>query len=254
MSTNDERLNILQSISLFSGSSTEVLLELADKLEVESAQPGDLIVRQGEMGSCMYVVIDGKVRIHEGERTLNYLGRGDFFGEMAVLDPMPRSTTVTAIEVTRLYRLEREAVVEVMIKQPEIAQGVIRTLCRRLRGNIVDMAKDFQYITQFSRVIEAAVAVEKGVYEPEFLDDVAARPDDLGKLAQVFQKMVNQVKTREERLKMQLNALVIEIDEVKKERQVATITESEYFISLKEKANQLRSQKGTRSTGTEQNE
>jgi CRP/FNR family transcriptional regulator, cyclic AMP receptor protein len=252
MNVNDERLKVLQSISIFSSSPTDVLMDLVAHLGVESVYKGETIVRQGEMGSCMYIVIEGKVRIHEGERTLNHLGRFEFFGEMALLDPMPRSTTVTAEEDTRLYRLERDSVVEVMKKQPEIAQGVIQILCQRLRGSIEDMAQDYQYMKQFSRVIAAAAAVEKGVYEPEFLNEVAARTDDLGQLARVFQNMVNQVKTREESLKRQLNALSIEIDEVKKDRQVATITETEYFVNLKEKVNQLRSQRNMRSTRPEE--
>jgi hypothetical protein len=70
---------------------------------------------------------------------------------------------------------------------------------------------------------------------------VAARTDELGHLARVFQRMVREVYQREQRLKQQVAELRIEIDEVKQARQVAEITETEYFQNLRQKAQQLRS-------------
>jgi DNA repair ATPase RecN len=102
------------------------------------------------------------------------------------------------------------------------------------------MAEDFEYMQQFARVTAAAVAVESGDYVPESLDEVAARGDELGQLARVFQRMVRQVGLREQRLKQEVADLRIEIDEVKKARQVAEITETEYFQQLRQKAQQLR--------------
>lgn len=69
--------------------------------------------------------------------------------------------------------------------------------------------------------------------------------DEVDALAQVFELMVNKVRAREEGLKRQVQELRIEIDEVKKARQVAEITESDYFVTLKEKARALREQKTT---------
>jgi len=90
------------------------------------------------------------------------------------------------------------------------------------------------------------VAVEAGVYVPESLNEVAARSDELGQLARVFQRMVREVDTREKRLKQQVAELRIEIDEVKKTRQVADITETEYFKELRNKARQLRAGRSER--------
>jgi nitrate/nitrite-specific signal transduction histidine kinase len=74
------------------------------------------------------------------------------------------------------------------------------------------------------------------------LTDVSTRPDELGQLARVFQRMAQEIAAREEQLKQQIQVLRIEIDEVKKSRQVAEITETDYFQDLQEKAKILRRQ------------
>ena len=61
------------------------------------------------------------------------LGPRDIFGEMAALDTEPRSATVTALEPTSLFRLEQEALYELMADRIEVVRGVIRILCSRLR-------------------------------------------------------------------------------------------------------------------------
>jgi DNA repair ATPase RecN len=78
------------------------------------------------------------------------------------------------------------------------------------------------------------------MYKPESLNEVAARRDELGQLARVFQRMQREVDRRERRLKQEVADLRIEIDEIKKARQVAEITETEYFQDLLKKASQLR--------------
>lgn len=90
------------------------------------------------------------------------------------------------------------------------------------------------------QVTGAAAAVEAGQFEAEMLADVAARPDELGQLGRVFQHMARTVYVREERLRQQIHELQIGIDEAKKERQVAEITDTEYFQELRKKANELR--------------
>ncbi|HEY3039885.1 MAG TPA: hypothetical protein VGJ66_14180, partial [Pyrinomonadaceae bacterium] len=77
------------------------------------------------------------------------------------------------------------------------------------------------------------------------LVEVVKRPDQLGQLARVFQRMAHEVAAREEQLKQQIQVLRIEIDEVKKARQVAEITETDYFQELREKAKALRHQSKT---------
>jgi two-component system cell cycle response regulator len=97
-----------------------------------------------------------------------------------------------------------------------------------------------EYLEQVERVITAAAAVEADAFDPATLDAVAARDDALGQLARTFQRMAGEVRAREERLRAQVAELRIEIDEARQARQVAEITDSDYFRSLRDRAAELR--------------
>jgi len=90
------------------------------------------------------------------------------------------------------------------------------------------------------RLTEAAAQVEAETFDPEELTDVATRADELGQLARVFQRMAREVQARERRLKQQVQELRIEVDQVKRARQVAEITDTGYFEQLREKAEEIR--------------
>src|SRR5437764_11170143 len=105
---------------------------------------------------------------------------------------------------------------------------------KRLRDQEVD------YLQQVDRVTAAAAGIQANTFQPESLDEVAQRSDELGQLAQVFQEMARQVYAREQRLQRQVQQLRIEIDQARKAREVADITDSEYFQQLLGKADELR--------------
>jgi DNA-binding response OmpR family regulator len=100
--------------------------------------------------------------------------------------------------------------------------------------------QEVEYLEQVAHVTAAAAAVEAGEFRLDSLDLVAARPDALGQLGRVFQAMAREVYAREQSLKQQVQELRIRIDEAKKAREVAEITESDYFRQLKERAQRLR--------------
>jgi len=104
----------------------------------------------------------------------------------------------------------------------------------RLRDQEID------YLQQVGRVTAAAAAVRAGTFQPESLDEVARRSDELGQLALVFQEMARQVYAREQQLQRQVQQLRIEIDHTRKAREVAEITESDFFQQLLGKAEDLR--------------
>jgi DNA repair ATPase RecN len=102
------------------------------------------------------------------------------------------------------------------------------------------MALDFEYMQQMARITAAAAALEAGKYDPRSLDEVGQRADELGQLARVFRRMADEVQARELRLKQEVQQLRIQVDETKKAREVAAITESEYFQDLQQKISRLR--------------
>jgi len=95
-----------------------------------------------------------------------------------------------------------------------------------------------------SRLTAAAAALETHTFDPESLAEVTRRPDELGHLARVFHRMALEVYAREQRLRQEVQQLRIEIDEAKKVRQVAEITETDYFQDLRQRAQALRARFG----------
>jgi CRP/FNR family cyclic AMP-dependent transcriptional regulator len=99
----------------------------------------EVIFEQGSTGSEMYLIHSGRVllsvRRNEGEQTpLIVLNPGDFFGEMALVDDSPRSTTASAVEDdTELIVVDRARFLFMVRQQPEFALSLMHTLCQRLR-------------------------------------------------------------------------------------------------------------------------
>jgi CRP-like cAMP-binding protein len=141
MLSNVEKVLILKSVAMFSHTPDNVLADVADLLEELDVSENETIFEKGDSGDSMYVILDGKVRVHDGERLLNYLGERDVFGEMALLDPEPRLASVTAVEATRLFRLDQAPFFELMSERPEVATGIIRVLTSHLRNRVRDIGQ-----------------------------------------------------------------------------------------------------------------
>jgi DNA-binding response OmpR family regulator len=103
--------------------------------------------------------------------------------------------------------------------------------------------KELEYLDGVAAVQAAASAVERGTFQAEALGPVAARPDELGTLARVFQRMASEVQAREERLKTQLTQLRIEIDEARKAKHVEEITSDGFFQDLRGRGDRLRARR-----------
>jgi len=235
-----EKIAILQNVSLFAKIPAEMLREVPDLLE-EVVYPADAaIFEQGAYGDSMYIIVEGQVRVHSGGRTLGLMAPPSIFGEMAVIDPEPRSASVNAVERTRLLRLERAALYKLIATHTAVGTGIMQGLSQIVRARTTNLVEDYQYLQQVARLTAAAQALEAGIYSPESVDEVAQRSDALGQLARVFQRMIGEVYAREQRLKQEVQQLRIEIDKTKTAHQVAEITETDYFRALKEKARELR--------------
>jgi DNA-binding response OmpR family regulator len=103
--------------------------------------------------------------------------------------------------------------------------------------------QEIEYLQSVGEVTAAAAAIEAGDFAPKTLASVAARPDELGQLARVFQEMTREIQAREQRLKEQVQQLRVEVDQARRVRQVAEITQTDYFQNLKQQARALRDRK-----------
>ncbi len=98
---------------------------------------GKVIFREGEEGDQMYIIQEGTVRISKNidgkEYTLAVLGKGDFFGEMALVTRVKRTATVTAGDTVKYLSFDREGFIGMIEKNAKIALNIIDKLCRRLQ-------------------------------------------------------------------------------------------------------------------------
>ncbi len=136
-----ETVLILKTVGIFASIPDNVLAEIAGIVEEQEVKAGENIFKQGDLGDSMYIIISGKVRVHQDEDLLNYLGERDVFGEMALLDPEPRVASVTAVEDTRLFRLGQEPFYQLLDNYSEVARGIIRVLTRYLRARVRDVSE-----------------------------------------------------------------------------------------------------------------
>ena len=125
--------NVLAHVPLFADLNRGHLKKVAGTGRIERFHDGSSIVRAGEPGDTLYVVLDGEVSVRRrGLPTLS-LGIGGFFGEMAVLESSTRSATVVAIGPTVCLTITRSRFLKLLRAEPAIAVALLRELAARLR-------------------------------------------------------------------------------------------------------------------------
>jgi AAA family ATP:ADP antiporter len=135
-----EKVMILRTVSIFAGVPESILAEVAALLAESQLKLGETLFAKGEAGDCLYIIVQGRLRVHDGERLLSQLDDRDVVGEMAVLDSSPRLASVTAETDTILLKLEQGPLYELMADRVEVARGIIHVLTRRLRDSMRDLA------------------------------------------------------------------------------------------------------------------
>jgi CRP-like cAMP-binding protein len=134
-------ISLLQKVPVFAGLAEDVVTALAEAGRQERVEAGTVIVEQGMPGREMFIVVEGEVEVVKKCRsskqlTLAKLATGEFFGEMSIIQCMPRSATVTAIKPSRVLVLTNADILKLFHKRPEqfsiLILNIARDLCRRL--------------------------------------------------------------------------------------------------------------------------
>lgn len=129
-----EKVILLQRVDVFADVPTEPLSVLAASADEVNVLEGDAVYREGERADALYLVLDGRIRLHQGDRSFGEIGPGEAFGTWALFDEEPRLGDATALESSALLRIDREEFIDLMADHVQIAQGVIRAVSRRLRA------------------------------------------------------------------------------------------------------------------------
>jgi small-conductance mechanosensitive channel len=125
VNTVTERLN---NVAIFAPLSDEETTRLAEASRVRVYAPGEAIVRIGQEGNSMFVIMRGAVEVQlpqgKGVKVLNKLRENDFFGEMSLLTGEPRTATVVAVEETEVLQIRKEAMKPIFEANPELVKAV----------------------------------------------------------------------------------------------------------------------------------
>jgi CRP/FNR family cyclic AMP-dependent transcriptional regulator len=128
----DTKVDALKKSPLFEGLSRRQLVQVArltDDLEVPART---VLCQEGSRGHEFFVITDGEAEVTRGGRRLAVLGSGDFFGEIAVLEPVRRTATVTAATPLRFFIVTDRAFKAVLETDPRVERKVLRALARRV--------------------------------------------------------------------------------------------------------------------------
>ena len=115
-----------------------MLAEIARLLQEQTFHSGEIIIREQQPGSSLYIMIEGQAQIHRQGHTRDHIQAPEIFGELSVLDAAPRSASVTAETEVKVFILGRDALYQLMSTRQEIMEGVIQVLCQRVRQAVSD--------------------------------------------------------------------------------------------------------------------
>jgi len=138
MSKQAEFAVILKMNPLFADLGADELARLSHLCHTQHLASGEVLFQKGDPGDALFGVRRGQVRIETGASdgsrlTLNFMGAGDLFGEVAVLDGQSRTADATAGEASELFVLRREDFLAFLEREPKVAIKIIALLCQRIR-------------------------------------------------------------------------------------------------------------------------
>ena len=125
---------MMSGVPYFEGLSERTRKAIANEGKIISYDAGRTIVDEGGAGVGFYLILQGKVEVRKGGRLIATLDRGQFFGEMSVIDGQPRSADVVAVSSTKCWVLVSWSFAGLLKGHPEIALPMLKELVKRLRA------------------------------------------------------------------------------------------------------------------------
>ncbi len=156
---NDAEQTVLSRAPLFEALDEEGARALRQKVAEVRLARGDRLFGEGDDGECLYVVLDGKIKLTRAapdgrENLLSVLGPGEMFGELSLFDPRPRTSSASAVTDARLAALAHDALRPWLTGRPGVAMHLLRALAQRLRRTN-DVMADLVFTDVPGRVAKA---------------------------------------------------------------------------------------------------
>jgi CRP/FNR family cyclic AMP-dependent transcriptional regulator len=128
----NEKVELIKKVPLFAGCSKHELEQIAQIADEIDLSAGKEMTREGSRGREFFVLLEGDADVTKGGSSINKLGAGDFFGEIALVSDSPRTATVTATSPVRALVITDRSFRRLLDEQPEIQRKVLIALAERL--------------------------------------------------------------------------------------------------------------------------
>ncbi len=188
----------LGQVSMFKSLAGGNLEALASSVSCQSLKKGEVLFRKGSEGNALYVIKSGSIRIsltsRDGDEiTLAVFSEGDFLGEMALLDGMPRSADAVALEPTEVLVLSRTAFIGFLKKNEEAIDAILCALSMRLRKTD-DLLEDTCFLNISKRFAKKLVELAGSFGTPEgpgVIIDLSLTQRDLASMVGATRESIN---------------------------------------------------------------
>ncbi len=124
----------LKKVPILGALSPRQLKTLAKWTGVFAVEKGETVVKRGDKGNGLYLILDGSAEVRRGRRRLARLGAGQFFGEMSLFDDQPRSADVIALRPSKMAVLQKWEFWGFAATQPGVVLSILQEMSRRLRA------------------------------------------------------------------------------------------------------------------------
>lgn len=138
MDYNSLIFKTLRASSLFELVDDTVLSALSQDMSIESIQGGELLIREGEIADCMYILVHGRLLVYQNNdetHSIGEIGAGDVVGELGIFIDTPRTATVCAIRDSSLIKISRPLFETIVKNHPQAAMRILSSCVKRLLPN-----------------------------------------------------------------------------------------------------------------------
>jgi CRP/FNR family transcriptional regulator/CRP/FNR family cyclic AMP-dependent transcriptional regulator len=192
-----DAVGLLKRVPLFSQLADEMLADLAPHLRRRAFRKNTMIFHRDQTGDALYIIETGKVRVflptESGEEfSIDVLGPGDVFGEMALLDGQPRSASAIALEDTTVHVLGHTEFQRQLAASPQLASALLAMLSRRIR-HVLDNAEILASLDVYGRLARVLLdmAQRHGMQDKGIVINVALTQQELATMVGATRERIN---------------------------------------------------------------
>ena len=129
---NDSKVELIRKVPLFSKLSKKGLEDVAHIADELDLPAGKVMAEEGDRGREFFVLLEGEADVTKGDRSINTMREGDFFGEIALVTKMPRTASVTAMSDVRVLVITERDFSALLKRSPDVSRGVAEALAERV--------------------------------------------------------------------------------------------------------------------------